>query len=80
MKVAREKSGQVTDVLEEESPVLAPSSWSSRRWIILAFLFTITVINFIDRQTVSVLAPVIREVFHLPILLTEESSPLFNSE
>ena len=65
MKVAREKSGQATDVLEEGSPVLAPPSWSSRRWIILAFLFTITVINFIDRQTVSVLAPVIREVFHL---------------
>lgn len=38
---------------------------SSRRWIVLALLCTITVINFIDRQTVSVLAPVIKAAFHL---------------
>jgi len=36
-----------------------------RRWLVLALLFTITVINFIDRQTVSVLAPVLRQVLHL---------------
>jgi len=36
-----------------------------RRWWILGLLFTITVINFIDRQTLSVLAPVICSVFHL---------------
>lgn len=36
-----------------------------RRWWILTLLFTITVINFIDRQTLSVLAPVIRTIFHL---------------
>lgn len=36
-----------------------------RRWTILGLLFLITVINFIDRQTLSVLAPVIREIFHL---------------
>lgn len=35
------------------------------RWFVLALLFAITVINFIDRQTVSVLAPVLREVLHL---------------
>jgi ACS family hexuronate transporter-like MFS transporter len=35
-----------------------------RRWLVLALLFVVTVINFIDRQTLSVLAPVIREVFH----------------
>jgi ACS family hexuronate transporter-like MFS transporter len=33
--------------------------------VILALLFLITVINFIDRQTLSVLAPVIRSTFHL---------------
>ena len=38
---------------------------SRRRWVILALLFLITVINFIDRQTLSVLAPVIRASFHL---------------
>ncbi|GGG63244.1 MFS transporter [Edaphobacter dinghuensis] len=36
-----------------------------RRWFVLGLLFAITVINFIDRQTVSVLAPVLREVLHL---------------
>lgn len=35
------------------------------RWAILAFLVAITVINFIDRQTLSVLAPKIREMLQL---------------
>lgn len=43
----------------------SPSRSSRRRFILLALLFTITVINFIDRQTVSVLAPLIRAAFHL---------------
>ncbi|PYY06355.1 MAG: hypothetical protein DMG69_23595 [Acidobacteria bacterium] len=48
---------------KNRSPV--PTGWWSRRGLILALLFTITVINFIDRQTVSVLAPLIRAAFHL---------------
>ena len=36
---------------------------SARRWVILALVFLITVINFIDRQTLSVLAPKLREMF-----------------
>ena len=52
-------------VAEQEKPASAEPPPVSRRWIILAFLFAITVVNFIDRQTVSVLAPVIREAFHL---------------
>jgi ACS family hexuronate transporter-like MFS transporter len=36
-----------------------------RRWLILALLFLITVINFIDRQTLSILAPVLRVALHL---------------
>jgi ACS family hexuronate transporter-like MFS transporter len=35
------------------------------RWWILALLFAVTVINFVDRQALSVLAPIIRETFHL---------------
>jgi ACS family hexuronate transporter-like MFS transporter len=35
------------------------------RWIVLTLLLAITVINFIDRQTVSVLAPVLRQILHL---------------
>lgn len=65
MKVVKEKSGPAANVLEESSPASVQPSWSSRRWLILSFLFAITVINFIDRQTVSVLAPVIRQIFHL---------------
>lgn len=36
-----------------------------RRWFVLALLFSITVINFIDRQTVSVLAPILKQTLHL---------------
>jgi ACS family hexuronate transporter-like MFS transporter len=35
------------------------------RWFVLTLLFGITVINFIDRQTVSVLAPILKQVLHL---------------
>jgi ACS family hexuronate transporter-like MFS transporter len=34
------------------------------RWTILALLFSITVINFVDRQTLSILAPKLKETFH----------------
>jgi len=37
---------------------------SRLRWTILALLFSITVINFIDRQTLSILAPKLKESFH----------------
>ena len=46
----------------------APSSsaaGSRRRWLVLWLLLLITIINFIDRQTVSVLAPIIRASLHL---------------
>ena len=33
------------------------------RWRILALLFLATVINFVDRQTLSVVAPVLRDEF-----------------
>jgi MFS transporter, ACS family, hexuronate transporter len=36
-----------------------------RRWILLSMLCAITVVNFIDRQTVAVLAPIIKQAFHL---------------
>jgi ACS family hexuronate transporter-like MFS transporter len=50
----------------QEATVTAPDSVvSRRRWLILGLIFTITVINFIDRQTLSVLAPVLRKAFDL---------------
>lgn len=35
------------------------------RWAILALLLAVTIINFVDRQTLSILAPKIRESMHL---------------
>jgi MFS transporter, ACS family, hexuronate transporter len=35
------------------------------RWVIIGMICMITVINYIDRQTLSVLAPTIREAFHM---------------
>jgi len=35
------------------------------RWKILLLLFLITVINFVDRQTLSVVAPVLLETYHM---------------
>ena len=38
---------------------------SGRAWLILCLLFFLTVIMFIARQALSVMAPVLRTVFHL---------------
>ena len=42
-----------------------PPVWRQVRWQVLSLLFLVTVINFVHRQTLSVVAPVIREQFHL---------------
>src|SRR5579885_887910 len=42
-----------------------PPVWQQVRWQVLALLFVVTVINFIHRQTLSVVAPVLRQEFHL---------------
>ncbi|HSU29784.1 MAG TPA: MFS transporter [Bryobacteraceae bacterium] len=60
MSRAGEEAGKATD-----RAVVASGSARSGRWLVLAFLVGITVINFIDRQTLSVLAPKIRELLHL---------------
>ncbi len=55
----------------ELAPAVAAGSFASQphraqmRWIVLLLLLTITIINFIDRQTVSVLAPVLCQALHL---------------
>jgi MFS transporter, ACS family, aldohexuronate transporter len=36
-----------------------------RRWLMISFAFWATVINYLDRQTLSVAAPVLREHFHM---------------
>jgi ACS family hexuronate transporter-like MFS transporter len=42
-----------------------PPLWRQVRWQVLTLLFLVTVVNFVDRQTLSVVAPVVREQFHL---------------
>ena len=46
-------------------PVKTPGFWIEIRWRILFLLFLITVINFVDRQTLSVVAPVLLQHFHM---------------
>jgi len=41
------------------------SGISGRRWVMIALVFFATVINYLDRQTLSVVAPVITEQFHM---------------
>jgi MFS transporter, ACS family, hexuronate transporter len=38
---------------------------SKGRWVMLAFAFVATVINYLDRQTLSVLPPVLLERFKI---------------
>jgi MFS transporter, ACS family, aldohexuronate transporter len=38
---------------------------SRLRWLMIAMVFLATVINYLDRQTLSVVAPVLREQFHM---------------
>ena len=38
---------------------------SPRRWLMISFAFWATVINYLDRQTLSVAAPVLREQLHM---------------
>jgi len=38
---------------------------SQRRWLMIALAFAATAINYLDRQTLSVAAPVLREQFHM---------------
>jgi MFS transporter, ACS family, hexuronate transporter len=45
------------------SPASATSS--SRRWLMVSLAFWATVINYLDRQTLSVAAPVLRDQFHM---------------
>ena len=42
-----------------------PPVWRQVRWWVLAMLFAVTVINFVDRQSLSIVAPVLRESLKL---------------
>src|SRR5580658_5199944 len=38
---------------------------SPRRWVMISLAFWATAINYLDRQTLSVAAPILREQFHM---------------
>jgi ACS family hexuronate transporter-like MFS transporter len=42
-----------------------PPLWRQVRWGVLALLFAVTVINFVDRQSLSIVAPLLRESLKL---------------
>jgi MFS transporter, ACS family, hexuronate transporter len=42
-----------------------PVQAESKRWLMISLAFWATVINYLDRQTLSVAAPVLREQFHM---------------
>ena len=44
-----------------------PATHRQVRWWILALLFLVTVINFVDRQALSIVAPILREQLHLSV-------------
>ena len=61
-----EASGLEVPGQREMTETIAPEAPRSNvRWFILSLIFAITVVNVIDRQTLSILAPVLREVLHL---------------
>ncbi|MBX9599788.1 MAG: MFS transporter [Bryobacteraceae bacterium] len=48
------------------SPVMPPV-YRQVRWWVLALLFLVTVINFVDRQALSIVAPILREKLNLSV-------------
>src|SRR3954468_20725711 len=46
------------------APISRVSPWRNLRWVIGGVLFLSTVVNYIDRQTLSVLAPFIKAEYH----------------
>jgi MFS transporter, ACS family, hexuronate transporter len=68
MKRALEPGGSLPhaeEIVRTEGGKTLESSSRSRAWLILCLLFFLTVIMFIARQALSVMAPVLRTVFHL---------------
>jgi MFS transporter, ACS family, hexuronate transporter len=51
-----------TDMSEPQSSL---TQGSRLRWVVIAFAFAATTINYLDRQTLSVLAPLLREQFRM---------------
>jgi len=63
-------SGGAGTMMPNDSPTARPDvphtyGLSQLRWWIVALLFVVTLLNYVDRQTLSVLAPVLRDEFRM---------------
>ncbi len=56
---------QTDEIHRDESDAASDDHGPRHPWFVLSLLFTLTVIIFIARQSLSVMAPVLRNVFHL---------------
>jgi ACS family hexuronate transporter-like MFS transporter len=73
MKLGRPEVRNAADDSALQAKLLQPAvsmpdsqrALARHRWIMLSILLLVTVINFIDRQTLSILAPVLRAALHL---------------
>lgn len=44
---------------------MLPGSYKTVRWVLIGWITVSTVLNYMDRQTLSILAPVLRDQFHM---------------
>ena len=56
---------QAGETCRSDNASATPAQDRRRPWVILSLLFVLTVIMFVARQALSVMAPVLRSVFHL---------------
>ena len=56
--------GTGTSASTAAEPFSSPSGVGNFRWLICGMLFVVTVSNYIDRQAISIIAPVISAQFH----------------
>src|SRR5882757_508073 len=52
-------------VTAEGAAETAPTTYGRIRWAILALLFASTVLNYVDRQTLSIMAPLVQRDLHI---------------
>jgi ACS family hexuronate transporter-like MFS transporter len=54
-----------TPLSRQDRPLLLHAAYRNARWLIVAWLTVSTILNLIDRQTLSILAPFLRDKFSL---------------
>jgi ACS family hexuronate transporter-like MFS transporter len=52
-------------ILKMKTAITQETAPDRNKWLVLGFAFSATVINYLDRQTLSVMAPLLLEKFHI---------------